>query len=300
MIVDLDRMLRRLIGEDIHVEIQLDTNLGNITADPGQIEQILVNIVVNARDAINQRTDTAAEKKITIETANRYLDKQYTRNHPGSKEGMHVCFSVSDTGIGMDEEVQERVFEPFFTTKDKVKGTGLGLATVYGIVKQNAGYIYVYSEINKGTSVHVYWPMESTDKVKISEDEAELAPKGGKETILYVEDNEEVRKFTITALNTMGYNVIPAIHGLDAIRLVEQNTQHIDLILSDVVMPEMGGEELVGNLKKILPDLKILFTSGYTDNHIIHSGTLDKEINFLHKPYSIEGLADKVRQVLDK
>ena len=299
LITDLDRMLHRLIGEDINVEIKLDTNLGNIKADPGQIEQILVNIVVNARDAINQRTEMAGEKNITIETSNVYLDKQYILTHPGSKKGMHVCISISDTGIGMDEEVQAKVFEPFFTTKGKIKGTGLGLATVYGIVKQNNGYIYIYSEIDKGTTVRVYWPTESIDEIRTSKSESDLNFKGGKETILFVEDNEEVRKFTITALKTLGYEILAATNGVEAIQMIEQNTVNIDLIITDVVMPEMGGKELAGKIMNITPNARILFTSGYSDNHVVHSGTLEKDVHFIHKPYSIASLAEKVRQVLD-
>jgi len=299
LIIDLDRMLHRLIGEDINVEIKLDTNLGNIKADSGQIEQILVNIVVNARDAINQRTEMAGKKKITIETSNVYLDKQYILTHPGSKEGMHVCISISDTGIGMDEEVQAKVFEPFFTTKGKIKGTGLGLATVYGIVKQNNGYIYIYSEPDKGTTVRIYWPMETNDEVRKSKPESDLNFKGGKETILFVEDNEEVRKFTITALKTLGYKILAATHGVEAIHMIKQNTEKIDLVITDVVMPEMGGKELAEKILNITPNARILFTSGYTDNHVVHSGTLEKDVDFIHKPYSIASLAEKVRQVLD-
>jgi PAS domain S-box-containing protein len=300
LIVDLDRMLRRLIGEDINVEIKLDTNLGNIKADPGQLEQILVNIVVNGRDAINQRTSISGEKKITIETSNVYLDKQYVKAHPGSREGMHICVAVSDTGIGMNKEIQSKVFEPFFTTKDKIKGTGLGLATVYGIVKQNNGYVNVYSEVNRGTSVRVYWPMESGDKIQNIKQQSIPDVTGGKETILFVEDNEEVRKFTVTALKTLGYKVLSARHGVEAIKMIEQNAVGIDLIITDVVMPEMGGKELSEKILKRLPDAKILFTSGYTDNHIVHSGTLDEDVNFIHKPFSIEGLSKKIRNVLDQ
>lgn len=299
LIVDLDRMLRRLIGEDINVEIKLDTNLGNIKADPGQLEQILVNIVVNGRDAINQRTSISGEKKITIETSNVYLDKEYVKTHPGSREGMHICVSISDTGIGMEKDIQAKVFEPFFTTKDKIKGTGLGLATVYGIVKQNHGYIYVYSELNKGTSVRVYWPIESNDKIQRIMTQSKPDVTGGKETILFVEDNEEVRKFTVTALKTLGYKVLSASHGVEALKMIEQNTVRIDLIITDVVMPEMGGKELSEKILKISPDAKILFTSGYTDNHIVHSGTLDEDVDFIHKPFSIEGLSKKIRNVLD-
>jgi signal transduction histidine kinase len=299
LIVDLDRMLRRLIGEDINVNIQLDENLGNIKADAGQLEQILVNLVVNARDAVNQKTTIAGEKKITIETSNAYLDKEYVYAHPGSHEGMHVCITISDTGIGIKKEVQSKVFEPFFTTKDKIKGTGLGLATVYGIVKQNNGYIYLYSEINKGTTVRIYWPMVTqTSAAKQISTNASKIP-GGKETILFVEDNEEVRKFTVSALNTLGYKVLSATQGREAIAMIERDTQNIDLIITDVIMPEMGGKEMAEKVMHISPSAKILFTSGYTDNHIVHSGTLEEDVHFIHKPYSIEGLANKVRMVLD-
>jgi len=300
LIIELDKMLHRLIGEDINVKINLDKNLGHIKADPGQIEQILVNIVVNARDAINQRTDTASEKKITIETSNVYLDKAYNVTHPGSNEGMHVCIALSDTGIGMSQEIQNKVFEPFFTTKDKIKGTGLGLATVYGIVKQNDGYIFIYSEIDKGTTVRVYWPMEQEAEMIEPRQKPVVDIRGGKETILFVEDNTEVRKFTISALKALGYKVLEASHGADAIKLIQQNTVPIDMIITDVVMPEMGGRELAENISKLNSDIRILFTSGYADNHVLFSGTLNPGANFIQKPYSIESLASKVRQALDK
>lgn len=298
LILDLDKMLRRLIGEDIDVQMNLAKDLGNIKADPGQIEQILVNIVVNARDAINQRTSAASEKKITIDTNNIILNEKYIRTHPGSKEGPHVCIAISDTGIGMSSEIKNKVFEPFFTTKDKTKGTGLGLATVYGIVKQNNGYIDVYSEEGNGTTVRVYWPLESATPVAKSEPDHKPDIDGGTETLLFVEDNIEVRKFSITALETLGYKVYSAANGIEAIRMIEKDHRHFDLIITDVIMPGMGGDELAEKIHSVAPQIKMLFTSGYTDTHITHTKPLSKGRNFLQKPYSIESLASKVREVL--
>jgi CheY-like chemotaxis protein len=291
-------MLHRLIGEDISVEVALDPHISPIKADPGQIEQILVNLVINARDAINQKTTLPKEKKITIETSRTVLDKRYVKKHQGSAEGPYACICVSDTGVGMDNLVRDKIFEPFFTTKDKIKGTGLGLSTVYGIVKQNNGYISVYSEEGQGTSIKVYWPESITGTVRKNVEELLKHVEGGDETVLFVEDNEEVRSFTVDALESLGYQVISARNGLEAIEIFEKNNHHIDLLVSDVVMPQMGGKELADAIQKLDPNVRIILTSGYTDHHIMHRGVLTDEINFLHKPYTIEQLASKVRAVL--
>jgi two-component system cell cycle sensor histidine kinase/response regulator CckA len=206
---------------------------------------------------------------------------------------------VSDNGIGMDKETQQKIFEPFFTTKDKIKGTGLGLSTVYGIVKQNKGYIYVYSEKDKGTSIKIYWPQKQFALAPERSDEGFKKIEGGNETILFVEDNEEGRNFTVEALQSLGYNVIEAKDGREAFEILNNNDKEIHLIVSDVVMPHMGGGELVDLLHKNDKNLQIILTSGYADHHIMHSGSLKEEINFLHKPYSIEQLATKVRTVLN-
>jgi PAS domain S-box-containing protein len=300
LIKDLDKMLRRLIGEDIRLDIHLPKNIGLIRADPGQIEQILVNLIVNARDAINQKTEFASGKKITIETTTLHLDESFIAKHPGSMKGEHLCISVSDTGAGIDEAIREKIFEPFFTTKDKIKGTGLGLSTVYGIVKQNNGSVYVYSEVGNGTTLKIYWPCVSealnTEHVK---NETKTVVQKGHESILFVEDNDEVRNFTLRALRQLGYTVYEACNGAEALNLLRDGHPPMDLVISDVIMPEMGGKELVDKLKPLWPDTKILFTSGYTDNHIVHSGTLKAGVNFIHKPYSIESLSVKIREVLD-
>jgi two-component system cell cycle sensor histidine kinase/response regulator CckA len=300
LIKDLDKMLRRLIGEDIRLDIHLQKNAGLIKADPGQIEQILVNLVVNARDAINQKTEFASGKKITIETNVFYLDDIFVAKHPGSMKGEHLCIAVSDTGIGIDGVIKEKIFEPFFTTKDKTKGTGLGLSTVYGIVKQNCGSIYVYSEVGSGTTIKIYWPCVSGE---ISDEhvkaDTKMVIQQGRESILFVEDNDEVRNFTLRALQQLGYKVYDACNGVEALNLFRNGHPPMDLVISDVIMPEMGGKELADKLKTIWPKTKILFTSGYTDNHIVHSGTLQAGVNFIHKPYSIESLSIKIREVLD-
>jgi two-component system cell cycle sensor histidine kinase/response regulator CckA len=301
LIIDLDKMLRRLIGEDIQVEMKLDPRIRRIKADPGQIEQILVNLVVNARDAVNMRTETASEKSISVETTNVELDRQFTQHHPGSQTGAHICITVSDTGIGMDELTKAKIFEPFFTTKDKIQGTGLGLATVYGIVKQNNGSIYVYSEPQKGTTIKVYWPCVAggTENIQTAEHPA-IGVKRGNETLLFVEDNHDVRDFTVEALKMLGYRVFDATNGRDALTIIKRDKHPIDLLITDVIMPEMGGRELAEHVKKTHPGTRILFTSGYTDHQIVHSGALDQGIYFLHKPYSIESLSEKIREVLKR
>jgi two-component system cell cycle sensor histidine kinase/response regulator CckA len=300
LIRDLDKMLRRLIGEDIKVEMRLQKNIGIIKADPGQIEQILVNLVVNARDAINQKTELASAKKIIIETADRYLDEDFISRHPGSSSGEHVCISISDTGVGIDPAIKDKIFEPFFTTKDKIKGTGLGLSTVYGIVKQNNGSIYVYSEPGNGTTLKIYWPCVAPGAgVEVGKVEMKTVLHNGSESILFVEDNEEVRNFTLRALQQLGYIVSEASNGMEALNLLRNGHARMDLLISDVIMPEMGGKELADHVRAIWPEIKILFTSGYTDNHIVHSGKLQAGVNFIHKPYSIESLSAKIREVLD-
>ena len=302
LITSLEHMLRRFISEDIEMEMILSSKNPAIKADPGQIEQIFMNLVVNARDAIYQGKEWIKEKKITIETSQTYLDKNYVKDHPGSKPGQYVFISVSDTGVGIDEEIKDKIFEPFFTTKDKSQGTGLGLATVYGIVKQNNGSIYVYSEKGYGTIFKIYWP--TADKTQIIEEQEKYTESEikGFETILLVEDDEEVRGFASTALKNLGYSIYEAENGKRALEFINNNNKSklkIDLLVTDMVMPEMNGKELANELKKIYPETKIIFTSGYTDNQIVQSGNLDKGINFIQKPFSEQTLAKKIRSVLD-
>jgi PAS domain S-box-containing protein len=300
LMVGLEKMLRRLIGEDINMKLKLSKDIGYIKADPGQFEQILINLIVNARDAVNIHKNRASEKKIIIETKRVYLDETYVLAHPGSRTGYHTRVIISDTGIGMDEDTQRKIFDPFFTTKPEGEGTGLGLSTVYGIVKQNDGSIYVYSEQGKGTSFAINWPCIAAKQLGEKSIGSRENLVGGKETILLAEDEDAVRAFACETLNSLGYQVFEAANGLEAIELVRVNSPKIKLLISDVVMPEMGGKELVDKMKKLIPDIKVIFTSGYTDSHIVHSGVLDENINFLHKPYSVQVLAKKVREILDE
>jgi signal transduction histidine kinase len=300
VISSLDKMLRRLIGEDISIESNLRDGIPLIKADPGQIEQILMNLIVNARDAINERGSVAKDKKIIIETGKTIIDEAFVTEHTGSRTGLHVVLTVSDTGVGMEEEIREKIFEPFFTTKDKGLGTGLGMSTVYGIVKQNNGSIYAFSEPGLGTRIKIYWPATEEEKLP---DETQVLTKAalqGQETILVVEDDEGVRNFIGTALRDLGYTVHESINGKKALEILHQNGMTVDLIITDLIMPEMNGKELATEVGKFLPEVRILFTSGYTEDHIVSSGSLEKGIDFLQKPYSIQILAKKVREILDK
>jgi len=292
-------MLRRLIGEDINIETFLPDDPHRVKADPGQLEQILINLIVNARDAINERTDIASQKKITIETNSTYLDDEYAAGHPEIKSGSYVVLSVSDTGMGMDEEVKNKIFEPFFTTKETGRGTGLGLATVFGIVKQNNGHIDVYSEPGKGTTFKIYWPATDGNASDQQRTKVNSLPLRGNETALIVEDDKAVKEFACRVLNEYGYNTICASNGEQALNLLKETTEKIDLVITDLIMPKMSGKELAEKLISLSPNIKILFASGYTDNHIVHSGVLEEGINFIQKPYSAKALVGKVRQVLD-
>jgi len=298
VIMDLDKMLSRLIGEDIYIEKKLCDNLPPIMADPTQIEQILMNLIVNARDAIYEHKDNKVEKRITIETAYVFLDDSYVKRHLGSKVGPHVLICVSDTGVGMDKETQKRIFEPFFSTKEMGRGTGLGLATIYGIVKQNNGCIYVYSEPGKGSSFKIYWPISKKAEVLVHEDVHEEIPRGN-ESILVVEDNDFVRRLIYDALIQAGYNVFEAPNGKETLRLIEEGGISPQLIISDLIMPGMNGKELVERIKEIIPNIGVLYISGYTNNYIVHNGILEHGTNFLQKPFSIKKLLRTVRNILD-
>lgn len=298
VISSIDKMLRRLIGEDISINTVLTDGLPNIKADKSQIEQIFINLVVNARDAIRAVTKADFLKKITIETGQVYLDKDYVSKHSGSQQGRHIFFAVSDNGIGMDEQTKQKIFEPFFTTKAKFKGTGLGMSMVYGIVKQNNGSVYVYSEPGEGTMFKIYWP--STDEKHTAVKEITSNENiYGSETILFVEDDENVCSFATKALTNLGYKVFKATNGRLALELIENEKLKFDLVITDLIMPELNGKEFVDKVKRIVPLVSVIYVSGYTDNHIVHNGLLDEDINFIHKPYSVQVLATKVRQVLD-
>lgn len=302
VITELKRMLRRLIDEDIELRTVLGKGVSKIKADPGQIEQVLVNMIVNSRDAINQKTDILAPRKIIIGTEEVFLNKSFVLMHPGSREGRHVVISVTDTGIGMDEETKRKIFEPFFTSKENGKGTGLGLSTVYGIVKQNNGSIYVESEIGKGTTFKIYWPStDQNDDTSLTEETSEIVEKAG-ETVLVVEDDPDVRELACSFLNSLGYNVYEAENGLRALELLERNNliNKIDLLFTDMVMPHMGGDRLAQEITKRNSAVKILLTSGYTDSQFLKSGFTERGYQFLHKPYSIQQMAKKVRKILDE
>lgn len=298
-IYSIDNILRSLIDEDIKIETVFADNLPDIKADSSQLEQIFINLVVNARDALRSVEEPNFQKKITIETGQIFFDKDYVSKNPGSQQGRHIFFSISDNGIGMDEETTSKIFEPFFTTKEKYKGTGLGLSMVYGIVKQNSGAVNVYSEPGVGTSFKIYWPVtEETDKAEESAIKEDILY--GNETILFVEDEEEVCRFASESLASLGYNVSKAYNGRKALELVKIDSQKFDLIITDLIMPELNGKEFIDKVKELFPVVKVIFVSGYTDNHIVNNGLLEEGVNFIHKPYSIKTLAAAVRRVLDE
>lgn len=289
---DTERMLRRLIGEDVRLVTGLDSALGNVRADPGQVEQVIVNLAINARDAMPHGGT------LTLETANVLLDEHYASLHAGSQPGLHVMLAVSDTGIGMDKETQSHLFEPFFTTKELGKGTGLGLSTIYGIVKQSRGSIWVYSELGKGTTFKVYLPR--VDLIAAESAPTASAPLGtrGSESVLVVEDSESVRRLVTETLSRNGYTVVAASEGEEALGLLAK-LPSLDLLITDVVLPGMSGPEIAYKITKQRPDTKVLFTSGYTDRGIVESGILESGIPFLQKPFGPESLALKVREVLE-
>jgi PAS domain S-box-containing protein len=293
VVTDMNKMLRRLIGEDIELTAKLDPALKKIKADPGQIEQVLVNLIVNARDAMPQGGN------LTIETVGVDLDQDYANRHVGVVPGSYVMLAVSDTGTGMDEDTQARIFDPFFTTKEKGKGTGLGLSTVYGIVKQSGGNIWVYSELGHGTTFKVYLPELAAGSQKTEAVAVESPIPGGSETILLVEDEDVVRGLARKILEHAGYNVLEASRGEEAIRLCLERAEPIDLLLTDVVMPETSGKEVADRLTKLFPGLRVLFMSGYTDEAIVHHGVLDSNVEFIQKPFTPGALVRKVRAVLD-
>ena len=299
VISELDKMMRRLISEDIITTKSLAANLPGIKADPSQIEQIMINLIVNACDALMKKTDKAAEKKIAIATGTSYLDESYVKLHPGSQTGLHVFLAVSDNGCGMTEEVKQKVFEPFFTTKEEGKGTGMGLATVYGIVKQNKGFVFVYSELGKGTAIKVYWPASEENISTISEKKYSDRELKGSELILFVEDDEEIRKYARESLEEYGYRVHVAENGVQAMEWLNRQATPPRLLITDLVMPRMNGKELSKRVRKRFPDIHVIIVSGYTDNYYVHRGELQEGIVFLHKPYSAKDLALKIRQAID-
>ncbi|MBI5343577.1 MAG: PAS domain S-box protein [Deltaproteobacteria bacterium] len=292
IVANMNGMLRRLIGEDIDLVTALRPGLWSVKVDPGQIEQVIMNIVVNARDAMPKGG------KLTVETSNTDLGDMYVQRHAIVKAGPYVMLAISDTGEGMSEAVKSRLFEPFFTTKEKGKGTGLGLSTVYGIVKQSGGYIWVYSEPGKGSTFKVYFPRVRGAADSKKEREKDPLP-SGRESVLVVEDEEVVRSLVRDILKESGYTVLTASDGDEALKIGREHKGPIHLIVTDVVMPKMGGRQAAESLAPHLPGVKVLYMSGYTDDAIVHHGVLDPGIPFLQKPFTPESLLRKIREVLD-
>jgi len=294
-LLSVDKMLRRLIGENIEFVVLTDESLWNVKADAGQIEQVLTNLVVNAVDAMPEGG------KLTLETANVELDEDYAKSHAGVTPGEYVMFAVSDSGVGMDKQILDLIFEPFFTTKSPDKGTGLGLATCYAIVKQHGGNIWVYSEPGKGSTFKTYLPRSVTGEAQDrSSETARLEELLGSETILLVEDEPLVGSTARRMLERGGYTVLMTSNGEEAERIAQQHgLERIDLLITDVVMPRMGGKELYQRLSLVKPGLKVLYISGYTDNSIVHNGILDEGTQFLQKPFNQLALLKKVRRVLE-
>lgn len=293
VVSDLDRMLRRLIGEDIDLVSITEPGLGQVKVDPGQVEQVIMNLAVNARDAMPNGG------QLTVRTSNVQLSEDYVTQTLTAVAGKYVMLAISDNGCGMDLETRERIFEPFFTTKGAGKGTGLGLSTVYGIVKQSGGHLWVYSEIGKGTTFKIYFPrLDEPCNGDMVADDSTPVPRGN-ETILMVEDEEQVREIANEILTTLGYRVLVATDGEVALTLAKEHEGEIQLMITDVVMPSMGGRECVERLTPSRPEMKVLFMSGYTDDAIVRHGLLDQRLEFIEKPFTSDALARKVRKVLD-
>ena len=293
LVADTQSMLGRLLGEDVALATKLDPALGAVRADPGQLEQVLMNLAVNARDAMPNGG------KLTIETANAELDESYTREHFPARPGPYVMLAVSDTGTGMSAEVQSHLFEPFFTTKEKGKGTGLGLATVYGIVKQSGGYVWVYTEPGHGTTFKIYLPrVDAAPAPRVSGVQASPV-EDGTETVLLAEDETAVRAVARHTLQRHGYTVLEAPSAEAALDLAQRHSGPIHLLLTDVVMPGMSGRALALRLSELRPELRVIYMSGYPEEAITRHGVLERGFTYVQKPFTPEGLARKVREVLD-
>jgi PAS domain S-box-containing protein len=295
LVGDLQRMLGRLLGEDVELGTRLDPAVGRVKADPGQLEQVLMNLAVNARDAMPQGG------KLTLETVNVDMDERYAADHYPARPGPYVMIAVSDTGTGMSEETQAHMFEPFFTTKEKGKGTGLGLATVYGIVKQSGGFIWVYSELGHGSTFKIYLPRVAEP----SERSAGAAPTGaqrsrGTETVLLAEDEPPVRAVARQVLERHGYTVLEAPSAESALDIATRYSGTIHLLLTDVIMPGMNGRELATRLAGLRPEARVIFMSGYTDDAVTRHGVLEPGSTYLQKPFTPDAIARKVREVLDR
>jgi PAS domain S-box-containing protein len=293
VVTDMEKMLRRLIGENIELVTSLADDLGHVKADPGQIEQVIVNLTVNARDAMPNGG------RLILETSKMEIDESYASRHDPVQPGSYVILAVTDTGVGMDESTMSRLFEPFFTTKEVGKGTGLGLATVYGIVKQSGGYIWAYSEVGHGTTFKVLLPGEEEVAELAEKEVAYLYPSGGEETVLVVEDEKLVRDLVREILSQHGYDVLEASRGAEALEVSGRHKGPIHLLISDVVMPGMTGPELARRLTALRPEMGVLFMSGYTNDAILHYGVFEHGAEFLQKPFKASALGAKVRRVLD-
>jgi signal transduction histidine kinase len=295
VVLNLDKLLRRLINADIELVTLPGQNLNFVKVDPGQIEQVMVNLVVNARDAMPQGG------KLTVRTENKVLTPQYAYQHVDITPGDYVCLSVSDTGMGMTDEIKARIFDPFFTTKEPGKGTGLGLATCYGIVKQNGGHIQVDSVPGKGTVFYIYLPSVPASEGERPTNEPTTTLPKGEESILLVEDEPAVRQIVTELLEQQGYTVFSAVNGEDALRLIDNEDlpQKLDLLLTDIVMPRLTGTALADKMRGRYADLRIVFMSGYADESLAKQGTLEAGTAFIQKPFTLEVLARKIRQVLD-
>ncbi len=296
LVLGMSDLLHRALGETINLEIVTSPGLWRIEADPNQLEAALLNLAVNARDAM------PGGGVLTVETANARLDEAYALQNAEVPPGQYVCIAVTDTGSGMPKELLEKVFEPFFTTKEVGKGTGLGLSMVYGFVKQSGGHVKLYSEEGKGTTVRMYLPrlLAEVDPEPDTEIVPGLEVSRAAETILVVEDDDDVRAYTVAVLRDLGYRVLEAHDGISALRLLERQEQPVELLFTDVVMPGMSGRELADEASKIQPDLRVLYTSGYTRNAIVHGGRLDAGVEMIAKPFTTDALAQKVRDMLDR
>lgn len=291
LVTDMSRMLLRLIGEDIDLVTVLTHEFAQINADPGQIEQVLMNLIVNARDAMPNGG------KIIIETSILEMDSVHPRTHVPTKPGRYVMLGVTDNGLGIDEETQKHIFEPFYTTKKLGKGTGLGLSTVYGIVKQSGGYVWVNSEVGHGTSFKIYLPLDLEESEHLSSTTLHLV-RGG-ETLLLVEDEPQIRCLAVEFLSECGYDILVASNGNEALEIVKRCSDRIELIITDVVMPHMSGRELAEQVSEINSAIKVLYMSGYTNDAILRHGVLESETWFIQKPFAPDALAAKVREILD-
>ncbi len=293
IMLNLDSLLRRLIGEDIEVLTVPATDLGSVKADPGQIEQVIMNLALNARDAMPHGG------KLTLETTNERLDESYARGHQPAEPGRYVMLAVSDTGHGMTLETQARIFEPFYTTKEVGKGTGLGLSMVYGIVKQSGGYIWVYSEPDRGTTFKIYLPRVDQPVEPSGMERRPRNIQRGTETILLVEDDSQLRQLSSSVLAHCGYKMLVAATPEEGLAICKENHHNIHLLITDVVMPRMNGRQLAEQIVKLSPNVRVLYISGYTSNAIVHYGVLDSGLWFLPKPFTLSALMAKVREVLD-